>query len=204
MSKRKAWNEAMRAAGGSLPIPGQEKRTTSRSKRREKARRTISSSHASSSDVVEFRLDTLEEANGAEEEDGQGEEEYDELDDFEGKSKKKRIKTSKKKHVGLTPKRFKARSLTSILIEESGREDSTLKQYLEAEAIPKTKASIRPRRKFCPVTGLEGIYTDPKSGVSYANLEALEQLRERAPPWTTGLSGGTAAYHDTLRSLRDE
>jgi hypothetical protein len=207
MSQRKAWNEAMRsAAGGVLPIPGQERRTTSRAKRREKARRSISSSLTSSSDAVAFRLDALEEFNEVEGEEGQGEEEYDELEDVEGKPKKKRKSSSKKtnKSGGLTQKRFKPQSLASILMEESGREDGIVKQYLEAEARPKIGSRQRPRRKFCPVTGLEGIYTDPKSGISYANLEALDQLRERIPPWLTGFSGGSAAYHDTMKSLRNE
>jgi hypothetical protein len=149
----------------------------------------------------------LEEVNEVENEEDQGEEEYDELEDVEGKTaKKKRKSTSKKtkKSIGLTQKRFKPRSLASILIEESGREDGIVKQYLEAEARPKSSSQRRPRRKFCPVTGLEGIYTDPKSGISYANLEALEQLRERLPPWLTGFSGGSAAYHDTIKSLRNE
>jgi hypothetical protein len=209
MSQRKAWNEAMRSAAGGVPlIPGQERRTTSRAKRREKARRSISSSHTSSSDVVAFRLDALEEVNEVENEEGQGEEEYDELEDVEEKTAKKKRKSSSKKTKkgsGLAQKRFKPRSLASILMEESGRDDGIVQQYLQAEARPKSNGQQRlPRRKFCPVTGLEGIYTDPKSGISYANLEALEQLRERLPPWLTGFSGGSAAYHDTIKSLRNE
>ena len=60
-----------------------------------------------------------------------------------------------------------------------------------------------PRRKFCPVTGLEGIYTDPKSGIPYATQQALEQIRERPPPWMT-LPGTHAAYWEAVKSLRDE
>lgn len=50
----------------------------------------------------------------------------------------------------------------------------------------------------------KGLYTDPKSQICYANLDALEQLRERPPPWLSSFGGGSAAYHDTLKSLRNE
>ena len=36
----------------------------------------------------------------------------------------------------------------------------------------------------------------------FANLKALEQVRERPPPWMT--LGGSLAYHEAVRSIRDE
>ncbi|GFH46720.1 hypothetical protein CTEN210_03194 [Chaetoceros tenuissimus] len=211
MSKRKAWNEAMRtAAGGNLQIPGlapQPNRAT-RNKRREKARKAINIGTSSSADIVAYRIDGLEEA-GANVEDEDIEEEFDELEEME-KGRKRRRKSAGtgrgKTKAGAIDKRFKPRSLASILIEESGRSDSVVQDYLDAEARPVKGKSLGnyPARKFCPVTGLVGLYTDPKSQICYANLDALEQLRERPPPWLSSFGGGSAAYHDTLKSLRNE
>ncbi len=209
-TQRKAWNEAMRnAAGGQIPIPGLNpipRNRSSRSKRREKARKSINASTASGSDaIVALRLDVLEEVDNADDE-VDLEEEFDELDEVEGRGGKRRRGGGGRKRKADTgiPKRFKARSLSSILIEESGRSDGVVKQYLDAEALRKDKKIRYPRRKFCPVTGLIGLYRDPKSGIPYANLESLEHLKERIPPWMSGLSGGSAAYHDTIRSLKNE
>jgi|AntRauTorckE5430_2_1112549.scaffolds.fasta_scaffold30362_1 hypothetical protein len=216
MSQRKAWNEAMRtAAGGTLKIPGLATQTirTTRNKRREKARKGINLSSSSSTDVVAYRIDALEEA-GANVEEEDVEEEFDELDEVEG-GRKRGVSVGRKRKsggrgnkakAGAMDKRFKPRSLASILIEESGRSDSVLKDYLIAEARPRKGNAMGtyPQRKFCPVTGLFGLYTDPKSQIPYANLDALEQLRERPPPWMSSFSGGSAAYHDTLKSLQNE
>ena len=221
MSQRKAWNEAMRnAAGGTLPLPGMPQLPNRQTrKRREKARKAISLSSSSAdvaSDLVAYRLDVLEEAGGGEQEDDQ-EEEIDELEEVEGggrsrgrkgkgKAGGRKRKAGGKAKAGEMEKRFKPRSLASILIEESGRSDGVVKEYIDAEARPiKGNAMGRyPKRKFCPVTGLFGVYTDPKSRIPYANLEALEQLRERHPPWLNTYSGGSAAYHDAIKSLRNE
>jgi hypothetical protein len=126
-------------------------------------------------------------------------EEYDELDEID--AKRKRRKSSAAKKVGILPKRFKPRSLASILVEEASREDGVSRAFLDAEATLAPSQRLPPR-KFCPVTGLFGIYTDPKSGIPYANLKALEQIQERAPPWMT--LGGTAAYFEAATSLRNE
>ncbi len=208
-TQRKAWNEAMRnAAGGQISIPGLNpipRNRSSRSKRREKARKSINASTSSGSDaIVALRLDVLEEVDNADEE-ADLEEEFDELDEVEGRGGKRKSGVSRKRKASTgIPKRFKARSLSSILIEESGRSDGVVKQYLDAEVLRKDTKIRYPRRKFCPVTGLIGLYRDPKSGIPYANLESLEHLKERIPPWMSGLSGGSAAYHDTIRSLRNE
>jgi len=199
------------AAGGTLKIPGLAPQTirTTRNKRREKARKGINLSSSSSTDVVAYRIDALEEA-GANVEEENVEEEFDELEEVEGGRKrggrKRKVGGRGKAKAGAMEKRFKPRSLASILIEESGRSDSVVKDYLVAEARPKKGNAIGnyPQRKFCPVTGLFGLYTDPKSQISYANLDALEQLRERPPPWMSSFSGGSAAYHDTLKSLQND
>ena len=60
------------------------------------------------------------------------------------------------------------------------------------------------RRKFCPFTGLEDVYMDPKSGIPYASLKALEQIRERQPPWILQGNAGTASYYEAVKSLRNE
>lgn len=163
MSKRKAWNEAMRsAAGGNLQIPGlapQPNRAT-RNKRREKARKAINIGSSSSADIVAYRIDGLEEA-GANVEDEDIEEEFDELEEMD-KGRKRRRKSAGtgrgKTKAGAIDKRFKPRSLAAILIEESGRSDSVVQDYLDAEARPVKGKSLGnyPARKFCPVTGLAG------------------------------------------------
>lgn len=226
MSQRKAWNEAMRsAAGGSLQIPGLAQpppNRTTRNKRREKARKAINLLSSSlHSDLVAFRIDALEEATadleGGDVEQDEGEEEFDELEELEeynntisGRKSKGTGGKKRKFQSKNLEKRFKPRSLASILMEESGRTDSVLEDYLNSESRPsssKTKGKnvIYPPRKFCPVTGLFGIYTDPKTRICYANLDALEHLRERPPPWLSYHFGsGSSTYHDTVQSLRRE
>jgi len=209
---RKAWNEAMRsAAGGKLPIagmPSKDNRRSDRQKRREKARKSTFSfaKGSSGSDMEEYRNAVrLEILEGVEIEMIEEEEEYDELDEFNAESggrKRQRTGASKKKSSGLISKRFKPRSLASILIEESSRSDGVSKKNLDAEARPfKYKY---PTRKFCPVTGLEGLHNDPKSGIPYANAKALGHIRERSPPWMGSLGGGTASYFEAVKSLRNE
>jgi len=91
--------------------------------------------------------------------------------------------------------------LASILVEDAGREDGIAKEFLQAEArLP--EAQQLPQRKFCPVTGLPRVYTEPKSQLPYAGLSALEQIRERSPPWT--MLGGAAAYLESVKSIRDD
>ena len=180
-----------------------------------------------------------------------GDDDYtlDESEKSKFSSKRKRGKSTrggrnkKNNSIRTLPKRLKARSLASLLIEDSTRPNGVTQKYLAAEARPhhpdisvtqptppqpftekqdtnitpthtnlNTKAIIttkrknRPKRKFCPVTGLFGIYTDPKSGIPYANLQALEQIRERAPPWLNTSNStyvnGNATYFEATNSLR--
>ena len=93
--------------------------------------------------------------------------------------------------------------MVNILLEEVNREDGVAYNWLASEARSiNSSGNPIPSRKFCPVTGMDGIYTDPKSGIPYANLKALEQIRERPPPWMT--LGGNVAYHEAAKSIRDE
>jgi hypothetical protein len=143
---------------------------------------------------------------------------YDELEELEeeyqstgkkrrrGKKKKAAVSRQKRKsgsNTGALPRRFQVRSLASILSEEVGHPEGAAKEWLDDEARhPRDAAAPFSRKKYCPVTGMLGIYTEPKTGIPYATLPALEQIRERPPPWTT--LGGTLAYHEVVRSLRDE
>jgi len=78
------------------------------------------------------------------------------LEEVESGGKRKRKVGGKKSKDGME-KRFKSRSLASILIEESGRSDGIVKEYLEAEARPTSQNKVvYPKRKFFPVTGLLG------------------------------------------------
>lgn len=136
-----------------------------------------------------------------------------------------------KKAANAVPKYLKSRSLASILIEEASRgADSMARQYVDASvrsgrstttarenndtmnnnnAIQSTTKTITttnpyPSRKFCPVTGLLGEYIEPKSGIPYASLSALEQIRERPPPWMNLGSAGSASYWEAMKSLQND
>lgn len=151
-----------------------------------------------------------------------------------GKSKKKRKRkgatgggggggTGKNSSSSAMPKYLKPRSLASILMEEAGRFDSVAFQYVNASvrrlgsgqtmtrsvdsvnnAVVTTTTNPYPPRKFCPVTGLFGAYTEPKSGIPYATLSALEQIRERPPPWmNAGNNAGSASYWEAVKTLQN-
>lgn len=208
-TQRKAWNEAMRSAAGASALPPalQKSNLARRSDRRKKRVRREKARRATNlSDVAgqEFRsavwMDALEEIDPATGDLAEVDEEYDELEEVDSKTRKRR-RASQAEKAGIMPKRFKPRSLASILVEEAGRPDGVAKPFLDAEATLAPSHRLPPR-KFCPVTGLFGIYTDPKNGIPYANLMALEQIQERAPPWMT--LGGTAAYLEAVKSIRDE
>ncbi|KAL3798720.1 hypothetical protein HJC23_004471 [Cyclotella cryptica] len=153
----------------------------------------------------------------------------DDGDGEEGSKKRKRKRSgnaaSSSSNAAL-PKYLRPRSLASILIEEASRSDSMAKRYVDAavkslsvesgnpggaesnsNVITKRVRTITrpyPPRKFCPVTGLLGEYTDPKSGISYSSLSALEQIRERAPPWMNVANGGTASYWEAVNTLKSD
>ena len=199
---------------GSAALPpafqrGPLKRRSDRHRKQERRTKARKTSHMGlSGETDEYRaavwIDALEGVDPAvsaavDEED----DEYDELGELEGKSTKasKPRRGKKPKAAGALPKRFLPRSLASILTEEHGRPDGVAKRFLDAAARLPAPEQL-PRRKFCPVSGAEGVYTDPRTGIPYASLKALEQIRERPPPWMT--LGGSAAYLEATKSIRDE
>jgi hypothetical protein len=229
-AQRKGWNEAMRSASGTAAMPPAlqprtHKRRSDRRKkqdRRDKARKvSVIGGPESKEFLAAAWLDALEgittNAGGAGA-DGGDDDSYDELDEIDDKKGKKqggrgRAQTKKQQDTGCLPKRFKPRSMANILLEEVNRDDGVAYNWLENEARYNINNNnkngdgksqiISPARKFCPVTGMEGIYTEPKSGLPYANLKALEQVRERTPPWMN-LSGSIIAYNEAVKSIRDE
>ena len=232
-AQRKAWNEAMRTAAGTAALPAalqprtQKRRSDRRKKqdRRDKARKTSAARGPESKELLAAAwMDALEDVPLGTGENGggidDGDDSYDELDELDGKKKGNkrggRRKPTKKQQelAGSLPKRFKPRSMANILLEEVNRDDGIAYAWLEDEArVPRHRAGKTsttgttrfkqlPARKFCSVTGMEGIYTEPKSGLPYANLKALEQLRERPPPWMN--LGGSFAFHEAVKSIRDE
>jgi len=211
--------------------PRTQKRRSDRRKkqdRRDKARKTTAVQGPESKqllsaawmDALEDVPATMDDNGGAD--GGDGDDSYDELDELESKKKgNKRAKGGRRKPTkkqlelaGSLPKRFRPRSMANILLEEVNRDDGVAFTWLEDEARidghPSCKTNINsttkfmqlPARKFCPVTGLKGIYTEPKSGLPFANLKALEQVRERIPPWMN--LGGSIAYHEAVKSIRNE
>ena len=204
---RKAWNEAMKATAGATALPPslqnrQRKRRSDRNKkqeRRAKARKV----QEVTGDSDEYReavwIDALEgvDPSAPSPED---DEEYDELDDLQDRKKKRRKGASNKAKAGVLPKRFLPRSLGAILIEEASRADGIAREFLAAQARVPPNQQL-PRRKFCPVTGLQGVYREPKSGIPYATMTALEQIQERPPPWM--MLGGAAAFYEASKSIED-
>ena len=198
----------MKSAGAILPSKSS---SISRRARREKARKSsayTSTTAGNTKEEKEYRvaqhIDMLEGVADVSL-DVEEDEEYDELEELEdnGAEVKKGSKRKRRKRPSnasnSVPKYLKARSLASILIEEASRTDSVAKDYVNAAI--SSKSATKPR-KFCPVTGLFGTYTDPKSRIPYASLRALEQIRERAPPWLNG--GGSGAYWEACKTLRND
>jgi hypothetical protein len=205
--------KATAGANALLHIPGlQSKPSKRRSDRHRKQERRAKARKALSvEENVEYReavwADALEGVDPTAPTGGDGydddEDEYDEMDEIEGGGKKKRRRKAtasarSKVKSGAMPKTFLPRTLASILAEEASREDGVAKEFFRAEAtLPKSQQL--PRRKFCPVTGMEGIYTEPKSNIPFANLRALDQIRERPPAWMT--LGGSAAFLEARKSI---
>ena len=210
-AQRKAWNDAMRVAAGAsanyLPKSLQpQARRSDRRKRRDKARANSSWGASAAAggdddgdDHDEFRsavwMDALEQVFQDEADDEPDQEEYSEYDELQQPSQRKRQRKSKPK-AGQVPKRFKARSLASILHEETTYPNGVALAFIQAGCSVRDKL---PRRPFCPVTGSPGLYREPKSGLYYANDRALDQIKERAPPWSS--LSGSAAYRDVSKSL---
>jgi hypothetical protein len=184
--------------------PRTNKRRSDRSKkgRREKARKVQSLEDEESKELLAAAwMDALEDIapSGPA---GDEDDSYDELDELDSEKKKKprRKATKKATTAGVLPKRFKPRSLASVLLEEVNMEDGVARAWLGNEA--RKKDQMVPVQKFCPVSGLVGIYSEPKSRIPYANLKALSQIQERPPPWMT--LGGSLAYHEAVGSIRDD
>ena len=226
---RRAWNDAMKATAGVAALPASllanKKRRSDRHKkqdRRIKARKgslfNTDENQADRDYRIALWVDSLEgidplaSAAAAPDDD----EEYDELEELdEDTKKKKRTNTSRreskkqKPNVAAMPKRFLPRSLGSILLEEAGRgydddDVNAVRMFIESEARIPDKEQQLPRRKFCPVTGTLALYTEPKSGIPYSTFRALEQIRERPPPWMmTHGSGGVATYYEAVKSIED-
>ena len=214
-SQRKAWNDAMRTAAG-INATAQSARRSDRHKkhqRREKARKGVDLGATSSLEEREYRaairVDALEEVIDLDQGDDQLEDEYDEEEEMASKgskrgrgkkqASKRKAKKTQKAGTDAALKRLKPRSLASILVEEASRNYGNVKDYINAEAV--LPSNPTPVRKYCPVSGLLGIYQDPKSGVRYANLKALAQIQERVPPWMS--LGGSATYSETIKSLKN-
>lgn len=137
----------------------------------------------------------------------------------------------KKNSSSSVPKYLRPRSLASILIEEAGRADSVAGRYIDAAVrrlgsgrttrvvmrtrvdddaggvnAASTTTTIThpyPHRKFCPATGLFGEYTEPRTGIPYAALSALEQIKERPPPWMSTVNAGSASYWEAVKSIQN-
>jgi len=161
---------------------------------------------------IAARIDQLEGVTNFEDEETE-QEEYSDLQDLKlkgvsGVTKNRRLGGGTRFFLSNSndsiPKEFKPRSLSSIIIEEASLgKNGVCRSYLAAEAKPIKRQGRPPERKICPVTGLFGAYIDPKSGIPFAKVSALEKIRDHPPPWLN-LSKGvtTSSYFEALKSLR--
>ena len=192
-----------KTAGAVLPPSLQKvtKRRSDRNKkqeRRAKARKVVSISTDGSEYQTAVWVDALEGVDPStvalDDDDA-----YDELDELLD-SKPKKKKRKREKSLGTLPKRFLPRTLAAILLDDVSRSDAA-KLFLDSEARVSPSQQMPPR-KFCPVTGLLAKYTEPKSGMGYSTMRALDQIRERPPPWL--ILTGAAAYFEATKSIRDQ
>jgi len=234
-AQRRAWNDAMRRAGNPPPAArGGAAATRRRRPRRDAAKKASAEGNGTNGGPagataareereyrVALRMDALEgattHAHALRHDD---DDEFDELEEERGEGGGGGGKRKRKgghgggggatKAARPVPKYLRPRSLASVLVEEAGRADSVARGYVDAAVRrrgtgPTADRPSYPARKFCPVTGLFGIYTEPKSGIPYATLSALEQIRERSPPWMSAASGGggVASYWEAVKSLQN-
>lgn len=199
-SARRAWNQAMKATAPALPPKRQRRSDRNKAERRTKAARK-GGMFMEEELRTALWIDALEDVPAQQQQQDDADEEYDELEEIEGKSKKRKAKQRSAKQHGkkkTMPKRFLPRSVGTILLEESARPDGVAMHYLDAIA---QCSNPLPARKFCPVTGRFANYVDPKSKIPFANLRALEQIRERPPPWMT--LSGSAVYQEAVKAIRE-
>lgn len=187
----------MKATAPALPPTRQRRSGRNKAERRTKAARKAGV-------LVEEELrtalwiDALEEVQPQQLQDDAGDDEYDELEEIEGKTKKRKAKRNTKQNKKTLPKRLLPRSVGTILLEESARPDGVTLEYLDSIAHCSTPL---PARKFCPVTGRLASYVEPKSNMPFASMRALEQIRERPPPWMT--ISGSAIYQESVKTIRE-
>ncbi|KAI9193286.1 YL1 nuclear protein C-terminal domain-containing protein [Polychytrium aggregatum] len=82
-----------------------------------------------------------------------------------------------KHHTPSTNKKHK--NLKQIMaLERSDRLD--IPTYWSIEAAP----SVRPKKKYCDITGLEARYTDPRTGLRYHNADVYQYIQTLTPQLT--------------------
>lgn len=215
-SARKGWNDAMKATAPSHVLRTQQRRRSERRGRRPQKQHRSTTAAGGLLDSVELQralwVDTLEgvdisAAVTGEDDNLDGDEDDDVYDAFEeldgdGNNKKRKKKKPKRKtnRKPNSSKRFQARSLGAVLLEEASREDGIASELLATHA---TTSTPLPQRHFCSVTGLPGRYRDPTTGLWYSTYGALEQIRERPPPWMSLSGGANATFLEAVRSIED-
>jgi len=84
-----------------------------------------------------------------------------------------------------TPKKYKL--LKQILMMDRNKTDIPIDAplYMNIEAPP----SVFPRKKYCDITGLKSIYTDPKSGLRYYDSTVYKYIQEQPQGTLQGYLG---------------
>lgn len=216
---RKAWNDAMKASAPTH-IRGAARPRKRRSERRARTCKTSATTATSAAESAELQrsiwVDALEEVDAHAQDQGaaagQDDDAYNEYEELDGgndddgdKAKSKKRRASRKaapKKAAAAHKRFLPRSLGTILLEEANtRPDGVAQEFLRVQAT--NDGTPLPARNFCPVTGLPGLFRDPKSGIWYSSYAALEQIRERPPPWMALTGGSHATYYEAVKSIQE-
>ena len=159
---------------------GVEKRQSSRVKKASKA--LLAMNEEERRGIEDERMNALEADNYR-----QGGEDGDDSDfesDEDERSSKKRKGQRSRPQRGRASKRTRSAQAKKVLPKKIPfaiilAEDEEFRQkYMRAS----TKEPKYSRTRYCPVTGQPAKYRDPQTGTPYANLEAFEQIREKAPP----------------------
>uniref|UniRef100_A0A7S3NEZ1 Vps72/YL1 C-terminal domain-containing protein n=1 Tax=Aureoumbra lagunensis TaxID=44058 RepID=A0A7S3NEZ1_9STRA len=94
--------------------------------------------------------------------------------------------------------RHRPRPLVQILLEHFGDGHTDGPDWFTSFVPPNLR---RPYHKICYVTGRPAKYTDPVTGLHFADRHALNHLREHPPEWVRA-SAPSSFFHDTLQSIQ--
>ena len=96
---------------------------------------------------------------------------------------------------------LKPLSLSHLLLSSFTASGLTSPAYHYAKSLAPPPSVPPPH--YCEVTGLPGSYKDPKTGMRLGNLEAVEMVREKVPPWVSNVAGGGCEWFQAVGEIRE-